>query len=203
MDQCARLLFVRGIHEREEVAHGNRLDPGILEPAGGLANGGLIERQENATDVVAALGNLLGEALRSDRRRLRIEIVEQVAVTRLVLDFLYRAIALGNEQPDLGAAHFKQRIGGDCGAVGEKADFVRRDTPGNEFADPIQHAECRVSRRARDLLDQKSASRRVEQHEIGMGAAHIDAKAIAGSTHGGRLRALVSLFIPIEYHGPI
>jgi hypothetical protein len=36
-----------------------------------------------------------------------------------------------------------------------------------------------------------------------MGAAHIDAKAIAGSTHGGRLRALVSLFIPIEYHGPI
>ena len=33
------------------------------------------------------------------------------------------------------------------------------------------------------------AGRRVEQHEIGVGAAHIDAKAIAGSTHGGRLRA--------------
>src|SRR5262249_59395804 len=118
-----------------QVADGDRLDAGVLELARGAANGILIERAKHSAGVVAALGNFLGEALRRDGRRLRIEIVEQVAVARLVLNFLYRAVALRDEQSDLGAAHLQQRIAGDGGAVSEKTDVSRRDALGNESSD--------------------------------------------------------------------
>jgi len=78
----------------------------------------------------------LVKALRRDGGRLRIEIIEQVAVARLVLNFLHRAVARGDEQSDLGAAHLQQRVGGDGGAVGEKTDLRGRDALGNESGDP-------------------------------------------------------------------
>src|SRR2546428_12950884 len=146
---------MRWIHERKEVADGDRLDAGVLELARGAPNGVLVERAEYASGVVAALGNFLGEMLRRDGGWLRIEIIEQVAVARLVLNFLHRAVALRDEQSDLGATHLQQRIGGDGGAVSEKADLRRRNALGNESGDPLEHAQRGVFPLGRDLLDRQ------------------------------------------------
>jgi len=189
LDQRPRFLLVHRIHERKEVADGDRLDVGVLELARGAANGVLVDRAEYASGVVAALGNFLGEALRRDGGRLRIEIIEQVAVARLVLNFLHRAVALRNEQSDLGAAHLQQRIGGDGGAVSEKTDVSGRDALGNESAEPLEHAQRGIFRRARDLLDREFPRRGVEQHEISVGAAHIHAEPVTRMlSHHGRAR---------------
>jgi len=185
LDQRARLLLVRRVHEREQVADGDRFDAGILELARGAANGVLVERVEHSAGVVAALGNFLGEALRRDGGRLRIEIIEQVAVARLVLNFLHRAVALRDQQSDLGAAQLQQRVGGDGGAVSEKTDLRRRDAVGNESRDPLQHTQRGIFWRARDLLDRELPRRRIEQHEIGVGAAHIHAEPVTRAAHAG------------------
>ncbi len=44
--------------------------------------------------------------------------------------------------------------------------------------DAVEHAERRVLRRARHLLDQELAGRRVEQHQVGVGAADVDAEPV-------------------------
>src|SRR5438132_2476051 len=176
---------MRWIHERKEVADGDRLDAGVLELARGAANGVLVERVEYASGVVAALGNFLGEMLRRDCGWLRIEIIEQVAVARLVLNFLHRAVALRDEQSDLGAAHLQQRIGGDGGAVSEKTDVSGRDALGNESPEPLEHAQRGIFRRARDLLDREFPRRGIEQHEIGVGTAHIHAESVTRAAHAG------------------
>src|SRR5262249_59571296 len=78
----ARFLLVYWIHEREQIADGDRLDAGGLELAHRAANGVPVELPQDASGVIAALGNLLGEALVRDSWRLGIEIIEQVAVAR-------------------------------------------------------------------------------------------------------------------------
>ena len=156
---CARDLLVRRIHEGEQVADRDRIDLGVLQLARGAAHGVAVERREHRAGIVGALGDFAGEALRGDRLRLGIEIVEQVAVARLVLHLLHRAIALGDQQPDLGAAHLQQRIGGDRGAVREELDLARRDAARDEARQAVEHAERRVLRRARHLLDHEVAAR--------------------------------------------
>ena len=54
-----------------------------------------------------------------------------------------------------------------------------------ELGEPVEHAERGIFRRARDLLDRKLARFGVEQHEIGMGAADVDAETIARLVHVG------------------
>ena len=201
LDQRPRFLLVRRIHEREQVADGDRLDAGILELARGAANGVLIERAEHAPGVVAALGNFLGEALRRNGGRLRIEIIEQVAVARLALNFLDRAVALRDQQSDLGAAQLQQRVGGDGGAVSEKTDLRRRGAVGNESRDPLQHTQRGIFWRARDLLDRELPRRRVEQHEIGVGAAHIHAEPVTRAAHLGLPVTIGADIMPAQAEG--
>ena len=54
---------------------------------------------------------------------------------------------------------------------------------GDEPGDAVEHAERGIFRRARDLLDQQLAGRGVEQHEIGVGAADVDAEPVTGGAH--------------------
>ena len=148
LDDAARLFLMLRIHEGEEVADRNRLAARIAQLARGLAHGVAVERDEHVACIVGAFGNLPRQALRRDGRRLGVEIVEQVAVARLLLDFLHGAIALGDEHADLGAAHFKQRIGGDRRAMGKELDGSRIDTARSEFRHAVQDAERRVLRSA-------------------------------------------------------
>ena len=104
----------------------------------------VVERNEDLAQIIAALGDLAGAALRRDRRRFVVKIIEQVAVARLVLDFLDRPKTLGDQQPDLGAAHLQQRIGGDGGAVGEEVDCRGIDAAADEIFDAVEHAGRRI-----------------------------------------------------------
>ena len=185
MDQRACFLLVNRIHKREQIADGDRLDAGGLELAHYAANGVPVELPQDASGVIAALGNLLGQALGRDSWRLGIEIIEQVAVARLVLNLLHGAITLGDEKRDRRAAHLQQRVRGDGGAVGEKTDLRRRDTLGDESGDAFEHAQRGVFRCARHLLDRKLACRRIEQNEIGVGATHVDAEPVTRGIHAG------------------
>ncbi len=60
----------------------------------------------------------------------------------------------------------------------EKLDLRGRNTLGNEVGETFQYTECRIFRRARDLRDRKLAGVGIEQNQIGMRAAHIDAEAV-------------------------
>src|SRR5262249_20621744 len=71
------------------------------------------------------------------------------------------------------------------GAMSKKPDLRRRDAVGNESGDPLEHAQRGIFRRARDLLDRELPRRRVEQHEIGVGAAHIHAEPVTRAAHAG------------------
>src|SRR5262245_52813922 len=143
----------------------------------------MIERNEHVAEIVRPFRNFLGEALRRDRLWLGVEIVEQIAVTRLVLHLLYRAIAFGNEEPDLRAAHLQECVGSDRRAVREECDIGGCDAAGDELADTLEHAERRVLRRARNLLDHKGAGRRIEQDQVGMGSADVNAQPVAPAAH--------------------
>src|SRR5262249_9472940 len=67
----------------------------------------------------------------------------------------------------------------------EKTDLRRRDAVGNESRDPLEHTQRGIFRRARDLLDHELPRRRIEQHEIGVGAAHIHAEPVTRAAHAG------------------
>ena len=129
---CAR------IHEREQVADRDRLDARGLQLARGLPHGVASRARAHVAGVVGALGDFPRQALRRDRRGLRVEIVEQIAVARLVLHLLHGAIALGDEQADLGAAHLQERVGGDGGAVREELDLGGRDAARDEARDAVE-----------------------------------------------------------------
>jgi hypothetical protein len=68
---------------------------------------GTIERNQHVAEIVRALCDLARAALRRDRNGLLIEVIEQIAIAGLVLDFLDRAVALGDQEPDLGPTHFQ------------------------------------------------------------------------------------------------
>ena len=95
-----------------------------------------------------------------------------------------RPVALGDQEPDLGAAHFQQRVGRDGGAVGEEIDFGWIDAAAHETRNAVEHAGCRIVRRARHLLDQQRPRRHIVQNEVRVGAAHVDAQPIARDGHG-------------------
>ncbi len=170
--------FVRGIHEGEQVAHRDRDDAGGFELRRRLPHRVLVERLEHGARVIDAAADLAGQALRRDRRRLLEEIIEHIAVARLALGLLDGAEAAVDEQADFGAAHFQQRIGGDGGAVGEKFDAGQIDAARGKVADAAHDAERGIFRRRRNLLDGERAVGNVEQHQVGVGAADVDAQSI-------------------------
>ena len=199
VDERPRLGFVRRIHEGKEEADGDRLHARGLQLARGPPDRIAVERSEHLAGVVGTLGDFFGEALRRDVRRAGEEIVEQVAVARLALDLLHRAVALGDQQADLGAAHLQQRIGGDGGAVREKLDLVRRSPLAMKRATPSSTPSAGILRCAGNLFDRKCAGRGIEQHQIGMRAADVDPEAVAWPSHGVCLRCREGGRLPIPF----
>jgi hypothetical protein len=186
-DQCAGLLFMDRIHEGEQVTDRNGPHPGGLELASGAPHRFTIKRKEYVAEIVRAFRDLARQALRRDRRGLLVEVVEQIAVASLALDFLDRPIALGDQQPDLGATHLQQRIGRDGGAVGEEIDVGGIDAAADEIRNTVEHAYRRIVRRARHLLDQQCPGGYIVQYEVRVGPAHIDPDPITRRSHGGAL----------------
>src|SRR5580704_4911323 len=87
-DDRAGALFVRGIHEGEQITYRDRDDAGRFQLRRRLAHRVLIERLEHGARVIDAAADLAGQTLRRDRRRLLEEIIEHIAVARLALSLL-------------------------------------------------------------------------------------------------------------------
>ena len=139
-DDAARRLLMRGVRIREEVADGDGTDVRRFQVAHRVSYRVGVEGHEHVARVVGPLGDLLGQALRRDRRGLRVKIVDQHRVARLVLNLLYGAEALRDEEANARAAHLEQRVRGDRRAVAEKAHAGGIDTLGGEFRDTREHA---------------------------------------------------------------
>ena len=172
-----------GIHEGEEIADRDGLHARIAQLARGLTYRVAIKRDQNRARVIGAFGDIAGQALRRDGRGLGVEIIEEIAIARLGLHLLNGAEAFGDQQAHLCPAHFEQRIGGDGGAMREECNLVRRDPARHESRDPIEHPERRIFRRARHLLDHELAARHIQQHEIRMSAADVDAEPVTLMGH--------------------
>ena len=182
-DQRPRALLVRGVHVGVQVADRDRDDARLLQFRGGVANRLLVERFEFGACVIDAARDLARETLRGDRDRLLVEVVERIAVARLRLHFLDGAKAAIDQQADLCAAQFEQRVGGDGGAVGEEFDGGKVDAARGVLGDAVQHPDRRVRRRRRHLLDRDRAVGRIEQDKVGVGAADVDTQSVTAG-HG-------------------
>ena len=139
---------MRWVHEGEKITDGDRLDAGRFEFSRRNPHGFAIKPHEHMAGVIGSFRYFPGKALRRDRLRLGIEIVEQVAVTCLVLHFLDGAKSLGDQKPHLGAAHFQERVGRDGGAMRKELDCAGRDAARDEPRNPVEDAERGIFRRA-------------------------------------------------------
>ncbi len=177
-DDGARAFLVAAVGVGKQVADGDRRHAVFAERAGRRPHRVLVERLDLVAFPADPAGNFPRHALRRDRFRLLIEIIERIAVARLGLDLLHGAVALGDHQPDPRAAHLQQRVGRDRRAVAEEFDGAGRRSPGDVIVHPVQHAESRVGRGGRDLFDGDLAGIDIEQNEVRVGAADIDAEAV-------------------------
>ena len=142
-------LLVGRVHEREQVADRDRRDARRLQLARPPAHRILVERLEHGAGVVGAPGDLARQALRRDRRRLLHRNNRTGCRRAPGSGFLHGAEALRDQEPDLGAAHFQERIGGDGRAVGEELDRRQdRRRAQRNCAMPSIIAERRIGRRA-------------------------------------------------------
>ena len=152
-NEIAGALFVARVHVGKQIDHGNRVDLFCLQGTGSGANSVFVQCFELIAFKVDTATGLEGLALRRQRRGALEEVIERVAVTGLLLDFLDRAIPPGDQHPDLCTAHFQQGVGGDRGAVGKEFNRCRLFTPGDEAVHPFEHAKRRVRRCGRHLFD--------------------------------------------------
>ena len=179
-DRRPGAFFVAGIGVGKQIADGNRGHALFAEFPGRLTDGSLIQRMDLVAFPADPAGNFPRHALRCDRLRLLVEIIERVAVAGLGLNFLHRTVAFGDHQPDARAPHLKQRIRRDRRAVAEEFDGARRRSFGDKIIDAVQHAKGRIGRRRGYFLDRNFTRFHIEQNKVSMSAADVDAEAIAG-----------------------
>ena len=105
-DNVAGASFVGRVHVGKQVDDGDGIDAFVFQRSGTRAHSAFVQWLQFVAFVVEPAGSLEGQALRREVRRALEEIVEGVAVARLLLDLLDRAIAPGNHHADIGAAAF-------------------------------------------------------------------------------------------------
>ena len=119
------------------------------------------------------------------------EMIERAdAVAALRLHFQNAAHARIDQHANPRAFHFKKRICRHGCAVRESADLVGRYSQRQKSPQSFDHRNGLVVQCAGQLLDPIGAGQRVDQHHVGMRAAHIDADTIAQRAQRGRCHAV-------------
>ena len=150
-------LLVRGVEEREEEAHRDGLDPGLLQLADALACTLLVERDEHRAVLQDPLGHGQPVPAPDDRVPLPGQIlvvreVERLLVPRDVEDV---AVALGRDQADGRAVVLDHDVRRDRRPVEDLVERRRRLTRLlDQLSDSLQRPEGRVLRRRRELVDE-------------------------------------------------
>ena len=167
-----------GVEERD----GDRLDTCPRQRLDLDAHLVEIERAQHPAVTRYALVDLAPQRARRQRLgEFEKQVVDVVTLLDPHLDDV--AEALGGQQSDLGAAALDDRIGDECGAVHEIADFGEVE-PGVrcQFHQPGQRAQGRVARGGQAFVQPQRSSRVVDQDQVSEGAADVEADPIPGST---------------------
>ena len=178
--------LVRGVGERVDEADGDGLDLlGKQRIDLGFGIGGLQRALDVALGVDALVHHAAQIALDQRRRLFPGDVVEARHAQRA--DLQHVAEALGGDEPDLGALVLEDGVGGDGGAVADLVQRGRRD-PGlaEDLAQAFDDGAGVVVDAGGDFLGVDGAVA-AEQHDVGEGAADVDADAVGGLAGHARL----------------
>ena len=143
----------------------------IAQVQDGSADGVFVQSRQHPAPCVHTLGHFQPQVARDDRGKLAVHAVSLRA--RAAAKLQHVAKALGGDQPGLRQQPFKDGIRGgrramhdqvDCGQVG----------PGGVKG--VQHAARLVRQRGRNLGQPDGPAGGIKDHNVGKGAAHIDAR---------------------------
>ena len=168
-------LLVGGVEKREQQADGDRLHALALQLARRLADFVFGQRCYLLALEVQPSGDLLGQMLWHQERRLLVRGVDKVAARRLhpALGLVGGAEASRDEQAGLGPAVFQQRIRAHRRPVREEADVVRGNTAAQQLLYRRQDRLRRIGRIGRHLGQLNFTGVVIERHQIGEGSTGI------------------------------
>jgi len=171
----AALVGGIGIGVNEADADG--ADTLVAEEMRGGAHARLVQRANFLAAKIQAPADLAHGMERHDALGLHPEIGIAVAHGyRLAGNFQEMAEAGGDDQSEPADRALQKRVGGDRRAVGKPGDVVRRGADlAEDRGDAAHEADRGIGRRARNLGDAHGARAAMDGHDIGEGAAGIDA----------------------------
>ena len=175
------LTLVGRVLVRMEEADGDRFHAGLAEAVDHLGHPGGVDGTDDRPGLVGALGD--GEPEPPPDEGLRhphLEVVEVVAALAPDLEDVLEPLRGEERGPRAGA--LDHRVGDERGAVqGMPHPVGGRAGGGEELPHAVEDAAQGIAGRGEDLAELHPAAR-VEQGEVGEGAADVDAEAI-GSRH--------------------
>ena len=176
-DDLGGAPLVIGTQERKQVADRDRGHAARHQPSCGGAHLGLGERGQDLAAEIHPLGDLLGQTLRHQHRRLDVERIDQVAAGRLgpAARLVDRPKAARDQEARGRALVLEQRIGGDRGAVREEPHFRRIDVLPKHLLERTHHRLRGIARHRRHLGEAGPAARWFNRDQVGEGAAGVDA----------------------------
>ncbi len=122
----ANTLLVCGIGIGMQQAHGNALDFCLFQGRDKAFNRVFVKRSQNVTSAIDPLR--YGPAPASwDERRVAVGVKVVLVETVLIADLQRITMTLSRNQRSIGASAFNQRVGGECGSVGNECDIIWRD----------------------------------------------------------------------------
>jgi hypothetical protein len=176
------------VQEREEVAHGQRLDPIVPEARDLGPHLRLVQRSQDHTARVEPLADADPAAARGEeRRRLRVHVEVVHPRALLAAEFQDVLEARRHEDTGDGARLLEDGVGGDGGPVDEAGDIPGLHAGQREHApDRVGDAPEEILRRGRHLGQVESAVV-AERHDVRESApdVHSDLHARA-SPHAAR-----------------
>ncbi len=169
-----------------QVAHRHRLDPLMLQDRDRAAERGPVEWRLDPAVGAQPLTHAEPQPARHQLlRRRQAQIVAVVLEPLAHLDHV--AMAFGGQEADPRAGALQERVGRDRGAVndplglGEQRRALAAE-PLRQQTEPVEHAARGVVRGRRDFLQDRAAAIVGRRHQIGKGAADIDADAVHSLT---------------------
>ena len=169
-----------GVGVQEADAEG--VDAAVAEPARDLARAVLVEGPHLGAGEVEPAADRADQVARHDPGRLDPEVGVAVAVGhRLARDLEHRVVPLGGDEPEPVDLALEQLVGGDGGAVADRADgatverAVQAPSSSSTLSMPARNPSAGLAGRRRRLGGDQLAGVLVEGDHVGERATGVDA----------------------------
>ena len=193
--QLADAQLVDRVDEREQQHDGERLDALLPHATERATHGLLVERHDDVALEVEALGNAVALAARADRWRRRQRGIPDVLL-EAAPDLDLVAVAVAGDEPGDRPRHLDHRVVGGRRAVddqvgaGEQLGHAER-LARREALEAAEDAVGLVARRGRMLVEHQRAVG-ARQHQVGEGAADVDADPVVLPRHAAWLHRVAT-----------